>query len=69
MVDLDSCADRQADKNMIYWGHKQGLTFKLTGGMKNDTHEIITNMAEGRYTDSMKGPSDRDRLISNPYTE
>ena len=26
--------------------------------MKNDTQDIMTNMAEGKYTDRMNGPRD-----------
>ena len=40
---------------------------KLTGGTKNETQDIMTNMAEGRYTLRMNGPRDLDRRISNPY--
>ena len=39
-----------------------------TGGTKKETQDIMTNMAEGRYTDRMKGPSDLERRTSNPYT-
>ena len=41
---------------------------KLTGGTKNETQDIMTNMAEGRYTLRMYGPKDLEILTSNPYT-
>ena len=43
------------------------LAGTTSGGTKNETQDIITNIAEGRYTDRMKGPKDRESRISNPY--
>ena len=39
----------------------------LTGGTKKETQLIMTNMAEGKYTDKMKGPKDRLSRTSKPY--
>jgi hypothetical protein len=36
--------------------------------MKKETQLIMTNMAEGRYTERRKGPRDRLSLIWKPYT-
>ena len=40
----------------------------ITGGMRNETQLMVTNMAEGRYTLRTNGPRDLVNRISNPYT-
>lgn len=40
----------------------------LTGGIKNESQLIMTNIAEGRQMERMYGPSERLTEMSNPQT-
>ena len=45
------------------------LAGTMSGGTKKATQDMVTNMAEGRQMERMKGPRERESCISNPYTE